>query len=72
VATQVISPQDYMLDSTGQVERRRKSTTFGMHRTGKAWAFFTLQYKFLGGGYGSSRYEHLGITHAIGGRWGTW
>ena len=71
-ATQVISPQDYVLDGEGQVDRNRKSTTFGMHRTGKAWAFYTLQYKYLGGGYGNSRYEYLVLNYAMGGRWGTW
>jgi hypothetical protein len=68
VASYVLSPLQYVLDAKGKVDRKRKSTTFGMHRTGAAWAFFTLKYMYLGGG----RYEHLGIEHAIGGSWGTW
>jgi hypothetical protein len=72
VAVSVISPLSYVLNSEGQVDRKRKSTTFGMHRTNHAWAFFTLKYMYMGGGYGNGRYEHLGIDYAIGGRWGTW
>jgi len=48
VASQVISPLQYVLNAEGQVDRKRKSTTFGMHRTGAAWAFFTLKYMYLG------------------------
>ena len=63
-----ISYQHYMLNTAQALDLQIHSTTFGMHRIGKAWAFFTHRWKFLGGG----RYQHFGIDYVVGGRWGTW
>jgi hypothetical protein len=65
----ILHPLDYMVNGQGVFDVKVKSTTFGMHLWGKDWAFFTLRYKILSGG-APPRYEHLGITHAMGG-WGS-
>jgi hypothetical protein len=71
VADRLISPADYVNDAQGQFARRRKATTFGMHRIGKAWAFFMLKYELKSAG-AVPTYRHYGVSHMAGGGWGSW
>ena len=62
VSQRVIGYDAYMKVG-GDLDLGMQSTTFGVHELNQSWSFYTLKYKFLGGG----NYVHFGVERQISG-----
>jgi len=62
VSQRIISYDAYM-KVDGALDLGMQSTTFGVHELNQSWSFYTLKYKYLGGG----SYVHFGVERQISG-----
>lgn len=56
----IISYEAYM-KLNGSLDLQVQTTTFGVHELNKSWSFYTLRYKYLGGG----NYNHYGVQPQV-------